>query len=58
MDDFQVASALTERPHIFLTNPHHAHIVAAHVDAEGVGLFGGDVDLGVAGLETCQVFET
>jgi hypothetical protein len=31
-------------------NRHHAHIIATHVDAEGIGLFGGDVDLGVTGF--------
>ena len=29
-------------------NRHHAHIIATHVDTEGVGFVGGDVDLGIA----------
>jgi len=40
---FGTLSGLTGKTLILLINyPHHTHIIATLVDAEGVGLFGGD----------------
>jgi len=35
---------------LLINNRHQPHIVATHVDAEGVGFFGGKVDLGITGF--------